>query len=62
MGRKNIINKNFSMEVAPSPILYPRKPSLRPGLEPIREENTEGCEEGSNFYDSFDRISLKWHG
>lgn len=41
-------NKSFIMEVAPPPFLHPRKPSHSPGLETIREETFEGCEEKCN--------------
>ena len=48
MVRKSPI-LNFVMEVAPSPILYPHKPSLTPALETIREGKAEGTEDDSKI-------------
>jgi hypothetical protein len=36
---KEIKKLNFWIEVAPAPIIYPRKPSNSPRLEPIPEED-----------------------
>lgn len=44
IGRKNK-GVTTIMEVAPSPILCPRKASHRPRLETIREEKFEGLED-----------------
>ena len=39
---KEIINLNYLVEVAPTPIIYPPKmPSNSPRLEPIAEEGAE---------------------
>ncbi|KAI3412824.1 uncharacterized protein J3R85_016829 [Psidium guajava] len=42
MGMRNL---NSWMEVAPKPIIYPRKPSNSPGLETIPEERAEELED-----------------
>ena len=45
---KAIINLNSWIEVAPAPIMYPRKkPSNSPRLEPIAEEDAEEYDDDS---------------
>ena len=45
---KEIINLNSWIEVAPAPIMYPRKkPSNSPRLEPIAEEDAEEYDDDS---------------
>ena len=45
---KEIINLNSWNEVAPAPIMYPRKkPSNSPRLEPIAEEGAEEYDDDS---------------
>ncbi|KAF7847761.1 hypothetical protein BT93_K0601 [Corymbia citriodora subsp. variegata] len=38
-------NLNSWMEVAPEPVIYPRKPSNSPGLETIPEEHGEEADD-----------------
>lgn len=42
---KEIKNLDAWMEVAPAPVIYPRKTSNSPGLETILEESVEECDD-----------------
>ncbi|GMN39139.1 hypothetical protein TIFTF001_008384 [Ficus carica] len=52
-------NLNSWLEVAPAPIIHPRKPSNSPSLETIAEEASEGYDDKSGV-GRFSSRSLKF--
>jgi hypothetical protein len=47
---KEVSGSRSWIEVAPAPVIYPRKPSNAPRLEPIAEEGHEEHDEDSQAF------------
>ncbi|KAJ6922951.1 hypothetical protein NC652_016567 [Populus alba x Populus x berolinensis] len=61
---KEVSGSRSWIEVAPAPIIYPRKPSNAPRLEPIAEEGHEEQDEDSQAFHSIAALlslQLKGH-